>query len=515
MFVPLLAAILCILADAAKHGGGARKKPVDGERALVPLPDSVESAAAASVQSADATLRRAEETKESADASVAAAKAAASAADFALAEIKSHLTSSLALAESDLSMVCRDVEEVEGIRYNYLEKSTSLNETMDCLFNCVYVKEGTQIKVCLTRGKITVKCLDPKDCPTTSISKPAKPQSKPAKHESGSVSKAESKPSKPVPGSESVSTSLSTRPSTATGLAIVGGINHIGPKKKKDQVNVKTSVELQVAESSCNLPSLPKGMAGHTVDWVQGKLVACGGIACYHLVDGEWQSMLKTVKRRVMHSSTVLGDKILLVGGFGFPNTSELVPMDGGESVASFDPLPGRRYHCAIKTGEDKVVLTGGWETEFLVTEYSGIKEGSVVIRKKLPELSTGRFIHACGHYEIDGRQMLMVTGGQNKNEVDVATTEVFDYYWEKKGNWRVVEALLPTARFGLRGAKVDGDLYVSGGLIGNQFLDEILRWEPREEMWIYGGELDTSRALHAIVEVNLDELAEYCAATV
>ena len=49
------------------------------------------------------------------------------------------------------------------------------------------------------------------------------------------------------------------------------------------------------------------------------------------------------------------------------------------------------RYHCAIET-EEAVVLTGGPDSMFLVTQYN--IEGEA---EDLPNLITGRYNHACG----------------------------------------------------------------------------------------------------------------------
>ena len=96
----------------------------------------------------------------------------------------------------------------------------------------------------------------------------------------------------------------------------------------------------------------------------------------------------------------VIGDRLLLAGGFD-TTTTELMPVDGGESEPSFHLNPGRYGHCSIQPSPTTIILTGGSETPSLVTEYSGVG-GPVeeVTTRELPSLKQGRDLHACGVYD-------------------------------------------------------------------------------------------------------------------
>ena len=56
------------------------------------------------------------------------------------------------------------------------------------------------------------------------------------------------------------------------------------------------------------------------------------------------------------------------------------------------------REACAIQL-EDTVIVTGGVHSYTRVQEYN--LQGSVA---RLPDLNTGRFNHACGHYTHNGQ---------------------------------------------------------------------------------------------------------------
>ena len=49
----------------------------------------------------------------------------------------------------------------------------------------------------------------------------------------------------------------------------------------------------------------------------------------------------------------------------------------------------------------DSVILTGGLHSNSRVQEYN--LQGSVA---RLPDLNTGRYIHACGHYTHNGEMV-------------------------------------------------------------------------------------------------------------
>ena len=59
------------------------------------------------------------------------------------------------------------------------------------------------------------------------------------------------------------------------------------------------------------------------------------------------------------------------------------------------------RLACSIQL-EDTVIVTGGKYSLTRVQEYN--LQGSVA---RLPDLNTGRYYHACGHYVHDDKQIV------------------------------------------------------------------------------------------------------------
>ena len=67
---------------------------------------------------------------------------------------------------------------------------------------------------------------------------------------------------------------------------------------------------------------------------------------------------------------------ILLIGGQYSDGSTEFIPVDG--SGASPGPFTVRHgdSHCTMKISEEVIVVTGGYQTEDLVTEYRCLTEG-------------------------------------------------------------------------------------------------------------------------------------------
>ena len=172
----------------------------------------------------------------------------------------------------------------------------------------------------------------------------------------------------------------------------------------------------------------------------------------------------------------------------------------------------------------DNVILTGGYFTPSLVTEHHGISSGQVTSRQ-LAGLVGDRYGHACGSYTVADQmvglsssdlvapitQVLLVTGGHDKQLQYVSSTEVISY--PDGQAWREVGPL-PSPRYGLRGASLAGVFHVTGGYnyIGmDNYLDQVLAWDPVAETWSEAGRLDEAIYLHAITELPLAALQSFC----
>jgi len=258
-------------------------------------------------------------------------------------------------------------------------------------------------------------------------------------------------------------------------------------------------------EVHCTLPPLPEGMADLTVSSVSGKVVSCYLGSCYLFTGAAWGTLAHTVEQRWWHTASVIGERLLLAGGYWIPSatSTELLPVDGGESELSFSLHPGRYHHCAIQPSPTTIILTGGMDTPTLVTEYSGPVEE--VTTRELPSLQQGRWDHACGVYD----KTLIVAGGYYSGPL--RSVELYDYSLGAEGHWRETTPL-PSPRSDLRGSMVGGVFHVTGGYDNDaKYVEDILSWDPVTESWAQAGKMAVARGYHAITEVPVASVAEFC----
>ena len=140
-------------------------------------------------------------------------------------------------------------------------------------------------------------------------------------------------PDEPTGRDSSVTADCSSSP----GLLLVGG------------QGAETSAELWSPGTSCTLPSLPRNMEQPTVDILPGLPMVCYNTTCYQLTGAGWLHYQDTLHARQYHTSAIVQDDLLLVGGFGSPSTTEVLPGDGGEGREGFTLDPARMDHCSIQ----------------------------------------------------------------------------------------------------------------------------------------------------------------------
>merc|ERR1712080_356580 len=148
------------------------------------------------------------------------------------------------------------------------------------------------------------------------------------------------------------------------GLIMAGG----GIYNPPNPTIYQTSVEMFLPETntSCDLPPLPTGRAGLTLDVVQDVVVACGGDptlqSCMMLVDGEWIEFYTTREIRRGFTSWVTPQGLRLLGAFiappsNFSETTELVPVrpwdEGGYSWKLAHPSQVLQHSSWRRTRHD------------------------------------------------------------------------------------------------------------------------------------------------------------------
>jgi len=274
---------------------------------------------------------------------------------------------------------------------------------------------------------------------------------------------------------------------------------------------------------SCFLSQhLPDTRMSHTMD----DDLLCGGLwiksqdtqtTClrFSTEDDSWTYSHTLDHKRVGHSSWVTSKGLLLMGGWLSDTTTELLSLEGGQGKPSFELEYRTKYACSIPDLDGhSVVLTGGGfdeEVSKVVTRYN--KHGFV---EDMPQLTVGRFDHACAAYQRDdGTQVMLVAGGLLHTGLHTGTTEVL------VGNSRAWETVgpLPDLTEGREGyagvkiAKLGNTLYLSGGYDGRYEYDMVLEWEASAEEWVRIGRMQKTRSFHSMAPVTVEgAMLDYCA---
>jgi len=281
------------------------------------------------------------------------------------------------------------------------------------------------------------------------------------------------------------------------GLIMAGG----GIYNPPSPTIYQTSVEMFFPETntSCDLPPLPTGRAGLTLDVVQDVVVACGGDptlqSCMMLVDGEWIEFYTTREIRRGFTSWVTPRGLRLLGAFiappsNFSETTELVPVrpwdEGGYSWNLAHP--SARF-CTIPVGEE-LVMTGGVDHYNHVARYSMEGESTA-----MPDMIQGRMGHACSCYSTGEKQMLIVAGGSGSSHQLISSTEVMAL---DGSGWREVGELMRPMG-GLKNAKIGNNVYLSGGWSGDAYHDKIVVFNQDTEEWEEVGKMGEARINHGM----------------
>ena len=194
-----------------------------------------------------------------------------------------------------------------------------------------------------------------------------------------------------------------------------------------DNVQVNRSVTLWAPQrKQCSLPSLPPSTPpvwydwmDHTIDWVEkyGKLVACTCLGsdnnqciCVQFKSGNWTHLGNMTHERFYHTSAVIGNHVLLVGGassaIGDPqNSTEYMSIENGTSIEGPPMVHARLAHCSIQVDSSTIILTGGQtgtdgSTVDSVVQYSELGVDKQPTTTELSPMKKARTGHACGEFK-------------------------------------------------------------------------------------------------------------------
>jgi len=258
-----------------------------------------------------------------------------------------------------------------------------------------------------------------------------------------------------------------------------------------------------------SMPSLPSLFADHSLTYVNGRLLLCGGShaarqECYQMSKDSltWEKQSKFAESRSHHASVGLrGQLHLLGGGAGSSNSSEVwsetfgwapmqaLPMVDGQEI----PTDG----CGAQISSHQFLLAGGRTCPTCAFVYNSDSD----IWSRVGDMSHGRSSHGCTSYSSpepgqEGQLRVLVAGGWAGG--DLASAEVFD---PELMSWRLVGSLTGPRR-GLSLETIEGGKIVAVGGRHSTAMPSVDIFDPVHETWTAGPPLGRRRAYHAVAAV-------------
>ena len=260
-------------------------------------------------------------------------------------------------------------------------------------------------------------------------------------------------------------------------------------------------VELYSSTNSCvtALPYLPDLRDKHSVDYVDGEVLLCGGYSsqgtCLTLqLNNTWSKHSNLTAERYSHSSAVHKSDLYLIGG-GSSSTSEVWMHNNSPNDKwqfAWDVTDGTLDGCMVTTGADTAIVTGGHECNKCVYQYN-LGTGQ---RTQLQSMYEGRSSHGCSVFQFDGDEHVLVAGGWDGH--NIRSAEVLNL---RTGKWRIVGDLAEGKR-GVQLAVVEGGKVIAtGGRVGT-VVASVEIYDVELEQWSPGLDLTHRRAYHAIAAV-------------
>ena len=259
-------------------------------------------------------------------------------------------------------------------------------------------------------------------------------------------------------------------------------------------------VELYASTNSCitTMPSLPDLRGMHSLDYVDGEVLLCGGyssrLSCLTLQpNNTWTKHSDLTRNRSSHSSAVFNSDLYLIGG-GQANTTEVLRHKNNNDnqwELTWDVAEGTDG-CSVNTDPGTAIVTGGHGCTKCVYQFN-LQTGE---KTKLQNMNEGRTSHGCALYQFDGDDFILAAGGWDGH--NLRSSEVFSL---KTGKWRIVGDLKEGKR-GLQLAVVEGGKVVAtGGRVGS-WVDSVEMFDVEMEQWSQGLPLTHRRAYHGVTAV-------------
>jgi len=270
----------------------------------------------------------------------------------------------------------------------------------------------------------------------------------------------------------------------------------------RDMANaITTSVEMFLPETGriCRIHDLGDDRMGHTMDWVNNKVVICGGLeeytenSCIQFSEGSWWKYATMVKGRSGHTSWVSKSGLVLLS-----EGAEVV--EAGSSAKNLGDIINTSGSCGINEVDSTIITGGSGSRGRAVERYN--EKGFV---EKLPDLKEGRNSHGCGSYESDGKKVLLVAGGEGLSSTEKLLTGP-----GVTASW-ITAKPLPRKLYFVASVSARNAVYIIGGSEegGKKRSKDILMFDG--ESWKKVAEMKWSRSLHAASVVDTTHLMKFC----
>lgn len=281
-----------------------------------------------------------------------------------------------------------------------------------------------------------------------------------------------------------------------------------------------TAIGISTAQSGAwtSLAPMPRVRAQHGLAAVNGRLYAVGGgrAACqggpacyatetaeYDPATGTWTDRASTFTRK-NHATVAVGDRVYVIGGdddfVRYASAQSYHPATDSWSLLQSMPTPRTILGAAAVDGV--IYALGG------LTGTAGATGGSVAVDKnEAYEIGTNTWSvkapmpttrYGVSVAALDG--LVYALGGSAQSGAILNVVEVYD---PATNTWST-RAPLPDLRSTFATVAHDGRLYVIGGHTpGIGTLSSVLIYDPSTDSWLYAPGMNTARGLHAAAVLN------------
>jgi len=221
------------------------------------------------------------------------------------------------------------------------------------------------------------------------------------------------------------------------------------------------------------IPKAPDGRVGWVGQYVDGKIVVCGGAKvdfyrnCFSLKVGEgWHGAGQMVYQKRYAESLVFNGEMIVMGGYnqnmGWLNAVEKRSSDGTWTEMEPWAMPRMIFDfCAVQMDDHRIMVLGGNIIGQFDSNDMDILDTTTNTWSKGPSMAKRRATHDCIVTEHNGERGVMVTGGCSSNCLyHLKDTSFFSFASE---TWTELEPM-NVGRMGHKMTVIGGKPTVIGG---------------------------------------------------